>query len=465
MSTRRNIAAWCALAALFMAMTLPAILTSRGGSTMAYDLTDFHWMEIRRLAAAFPSLAPAESFSATAPGFHWILAGILRVSGCSPLTLRVIGSVLGVVALLAAWQVTQRWVRPLRGAALVSPVLCCNYLLGSSIWMTTDAPGFALGAVAVALAFAGSHSRAAAQPLLGGVVSAMAVCVRQTSLWCAAPGCVDALRQWRRGEWRATGAALRIALWVVPPVLALALFVLAWGGLVPPRFQQFHAAGVNWVAPVVTLALLGLWGCALLPGALRSFGPARRASVLIAGVLAAAFALCAATTQHVVRRPESQVVGTPSEGLQPEFAVNAESVASSGVGRWGGPIWSIAARTPLTADISWGVVACAGLGGAVVVALTWRAAAAGNARAAWIIGSMLAAMTLAQMANAQNFERYFDPWVLLGLCWLVAAGSREGSPGDRWCMGGIALLTAAQLAMSVAQVYAPAFTGAPLNLP
>jgi len=80
---------------------------------------------------------------------------------------------------------------------------------------------------------------------------------------------------------------------------------------------------------------------------------------------------------------------------------------------------------------------------------------------ATILLAAILAMVLAQCLNAQTFERYFDPWVLLALGWLAAMAAPASERRLSW---GALALTVLQLAMSTAVVLKPAFTGPALGV-
>jgi hypothetical protein len=132
------------------------------------------------------------------------------------------------------------------------------------------------------------------------------------------------------------------------------------------------------------------------------------------------------------------------------------------IGRWGGPLWDAARATPAVAGRSALLVGLSAIGGLALAGLWWRADRAGRRGPAGMLLAAMAAMTLAQCLNAQTFERYFDPWVLLTLGWLAAMGAR--SHREPWLVPGSLALAAAQLAMSAIVVLKPAFTGPSLGV-
>jgi hypothetical protein len=131
------------------------------------------------------------------------------------------------------------------------------------------------------------------------------------------------------------------------------------------------------------------------------------------------------------------------------------------VGRWGGPLWDAAKVAPVVAGRSTLLVGLAGLGAAVLAGVWSLADRAGRGRSAGMLLVAMAGMVAAQCLNAQTFERYFDPWVLLSIGWLAAMATPHAR--ERSLSVGMLLLAAAQIAMSVAVVLRPAFTGPALG--
>jgi hypothetical protein len=105
------------------------------------------------------------------------------------------------------------------------------------------------------------------------------------------------------------------------------------------------------------------------------------------------------------------------------------------------------------------MILLAGLGVVVAAALRERAARVGHAWPATLLLAALLCMGLAQCLNAQTFQRYFDPWALLAVGWLVAMGQGADSRSDRWCVRGAVLLAVLQFGMSAVVVFKPALAG------
>jgi hypothetical protein len=107
------------------------------------------------------------------------------------------------------------------------------------------------------------------------------------------------------------------------------------------------------------------------------------------------------------------------------------------------------------------LVALAAVGGWVIMVLWGAADRLGRRMPASLLLVSIAAMVLAQCLNAQTFERYFDPWVLLALAWLAAMATPRVR--ERSLSVGLLLLAVAQFGMTLAVVLRPAFTGPALG--
>jgi hypothetical protein len=68
-------------------------------------------------------------------------------------------------------------------------------------------------------------------------------------------------------------------------------------------------------------------------------------------------------------------------------------------------------------------------------------------------------MSLTQCLNAQTFQRYFDPWVLLALGWMVAMALGSDRSKRAPLLAGMLTLAVIQAGGSVISVIVPAFTG------
>lgn len=434
--------------ALFALLVVPAILAGGGGSSQANDMMDYHSIEIRRLEAQWPTPDLRNSFTTTTPGFHLALAGLAKF-GLGPTALRLVAALAGLAAWLVAWRVARAWCAGAVACLVVAPLALSPYLVGSAIWLTTDATALALAAATMGLALAGGTDRGRA--LMTGVLGAGTVLVRQIMLWACVPGALVALA----GQGSRRSRLARFALASIPPTACVGAFLAVWGGSMPPRFQPFHQATWNPAALTFTLALAGAFGAFLLPWIWSRMDRPSRHGAILAAMLCAAVAAMPRSDYRKVLPPDEQRVGTRTEKTWGPTAPDVVKGAGE-VGRWGGPLWDVAKAAPSVSGRSTLLVALAAVGGFVLMGLWGLADRAGRRRSATLLLTALAAMVLAQCLNAQTFERYFDPWVLLALGWLAAMATGRADARLVWGMSILALL---QFAMTCAVVLRPAYTG------
>jgi hypothetical protein len=199
----------------------------------------------------------------------------------------------------------------------------------------------------------------------------------------------------------------------------IGLFVKMWGGLVPPSFKEYHASGGNAATPVYALALVAVWGGAAflaIPGFLRELFSRRALAI---GALAA-LACCAVPTTYLVHV------------------------------RFGGTLWSVAARMPSIADRSIFLVVFAGIGAAALGAYLrlWSRSTDGAARGLGAYALLaFVGMVLAQTTNSQCFERYIQPLTLVFMT--IAATAIAGRSARWWPFAAMCGVSAAWTALSL----------------
>lgn len=439
----RWILAACCLSLAFAALVLPPIAMGLGGTSEAFDQDRFHLPTIRTLAEALPRPDLVNLQSATAPGYHLLMAALARAGVDGERGLRLAGSLLSLVMILCAWGVAARRAGPWAGGLLVLPVLLSSYVLGGAIWLTTDNAALLLVLLAMAggLFPAGPRTLAAA-----GLAAGLAVSTRQIHAWTAIvpmtglltavaadrwPRAWDGVRPWSR--WT-PAERVAVAAGAAFPLAVLGLLVSLWGGLVPPSLADYHQKGLRWAQPVLTAALVGGFGVffapvLVTPGRLAARGP----------LLAAAITAIAAAIPPTAYAPDA--------------------------GRWGGAVWELARRLPAPADRSLVFIAAAGVGGWIAAHAWDRLVAAGRRGDAVLLAATIAGWTAAHCFNAQTWQRYAEPIVLVWLAWaaaIVLASARgewgsepRGIAPPRWWCGGPAALAMVQAGLLVVTLVRP----------
>ncbi len=449
----RWILAACCLSLAFAALVLPPIAMGLGGTSEAFDQDRFHLPTIRTLADQLPRPDLVNLQSATAPGYHLLMAALARGGVDGERGLRLASSGLSLAMLLVVWAVAARRAGPWAGGLLTLPVLCSSYVLGGAIWLTTDNAAllFVLLAIAGGLGMAGPRMLAAA-----GLAAGLAVCTRQIHAWAAIVPAVGLLVAVAADRWPAawpgrqpwsrwTGAErIAVVAAVGLPLALVGLLVSLWGGLVPPSLADYHQQGLRWAQPVLTLSLLGGFGVFFAPVLVRPGRLTARGPLLVAAVAAIAAAI-------------------PPTAYDPE------------AGRWGGAIWELARRLPAPADRSVVFIAAAGAGGWLLAHAWSRLAALGRRGDAVMLAATIAGWTAAHCFNAQTWQRYAEPIVLVWLAWaaaivLASAGggrlagaeteAERASVCPRWWWAGPAALAAVQAGLLVVTMVRPLLAAA-----
>jgi len=301
---------------------------------------------------------------------------------------------------------------------------CSPYVLSSSVWLTTDN----LASIALVAAFLAAMPIAAGStryPLRLGALAALAasaaVAVRQILAYAAAfPGAAIVARAAAERRMPRVVELALAALALIPALALVVFFVLLWGGLVPPTFREYHGGGANPATPVYALAVFAVWGLPVfvgMPGYLRELLSPR----ILLLALCAAGAACLVPTNYVVHV------------------------------RFGGILWTVASKFPAPFERSLLLVPLAALGAAAIGAYLrlWSRSSSVSARAVGAYALLaFAGMVIAQTANAQCFERYLQPPVVVFA--MVAAVAIAGRSLRTWPMLAMALVA---FGLSLVNVY------------
>ena len=418
--------AWIAgLAAgmLHLAAALVAILLGVVETSEWYDQRDYHLPVIRAFAEALPAPDLSDYNSATTPGYHLAMAVAMRVTGES-MALWIVNACFGAVFVAVVATAVARMAGALAGIAGGLLLGCSPYVLSSSVWLTTDnlASIALVAAFLIAIPIASGSTRS---PLRAGALTALAaaaaVVVRQILAYAAAfPGAAIVARAAAERRMPRLSELALAALALVPALALVVFFMRLWGGLVPPTFREYHGGGANPATPVYALAVFAVWGLPVfvgMPGYLRELISPR---ILL-------LALCAAAAACLV--PSDYVVHV----------------------RFGGILWTVASKLPAPAERSLVLVPLAALGAAAIGAYL-RLWSRSNSVAARAVGAYallaFAGMVIAQTANAQCFERYLQPPVVVFA--LVAAVAIAGRALRTWPILAMALVG---LGLSLVNVY------------
>lgn len=429
------------------------------------DQALFHLPIIDTMREQWPAIDIVEYDSATAPGYHALMATLLRLisgeSGGAITPILILNLLIGLAMISVAYVFCARVAGPWPAAAMCMPIAANAYILSGTAFLTTDNLAWLFTASALGLAaFAGARST---RLFSAGVFCMLAVSVRQIMIWAAGPVVLAGMlasplvrlvpsailqepgtsrRDGHQPRWRplvfaCLGAGMAFVL--------LGLFVFLWGGLLPKASElvHSHSAGPNLATPAFMLALIGFCGVFLLPlvwhDLLRFL---KRPFADLPALIAMSFGLlCAIAVQ------------TSSTIDQPRDTQLWKARAY-------GWLWQIVRRTPDIAERSI-VIAAGAAAGAIGLLLLWRGARrVGHARPALILLIALLAFTCAQTLNTMAWQRYFEPIVLIVLAWfgaLIWKETWQAAPKLRRCFMAAAplLLGTMMLALSTLSLLLP----------
>lgn len=414
----RSVGRWAHVAAA-LAVVLPIALRALlRGDLQVYDQRDedlFHLPTIQGFARQLPWPDLSDYASATTPLYHLMLSPVARLTGDALLPLRACTLAFAVALLVGTgglW--SRRTAAPAGGLwLLLLPVGLSPYVLGPAVRLSTD--DAALWWVVASL-WALDRARSGPQGLdprahlLAAVLAAAAVLTRQVHGWLVGllallPLLASGLSPARR---------LLHLLLAGLPALALLPLALLWGGATPPSFAE-HQAGLNPAVLQTELAVLGALGLAVSPWLLRGLAEAGRGAAVASGAVAVAagLGLMAVAPLPFVEDPL----------------------------RYGGSLWRVASALP---DLGGSTALFWPL---VPLGLLWAAAIAwmGRARRDPLPSAALLLFLVANLASARAYQKYYEPFLLVLLGWVVARA--PALPRAAWL--GPAALAAAWLLVAL----------------
>lgn len=459
LSTRSTIGAIALLLIAFAILVWPIVFSSEGtlGTAIADsgyatselgDQRKHHEHVIAEMVEQWPDVDIVDYSSATSPGYHLVMSLVARYISSDLAILQFASSLFGLALILVVWRHTARLTGPWPAALLTLPLLFSSYVLGASIWLTTDNAGLLF----VTLALGGSVlvTASASKIIKWGLFSAIAVYIRQIHIWVIAPVALVALltsganrfapkllQSDHRLKWGIPQAAFT-AIALMLPFAILGVLVYLWGGLTPAHYAQRHNSGINLATFPLILSLFGAFGVFFLP-------------ILIG----------AGSKKMLIGRS-----GWIAICLGIVIAVIIPTSHDPDAGRWGGSIWTLVEYMPkYIPDVAGRSMVFPPLAalGCFVLLSAWRGLRdCGRSRQAAILFLALLGWAIAQSANSQAWQRYCEPIILISLAWMAAMAftpqnqTQIKTRSRKWWVGP-ALLSAIQLGISIATLYLPVF--------
>jgi hypothetical protein len=400
---------------LTLAASLPLILSGNVNGRAAADDYNYHWIAIQQFAIEWPSPDVGDYHSATTPGYHLILAPLVR-SGLEHAGAQIVahGWTLAFFGLLC-WSVSRSMGRS--ASVICLPMIVSMYTLYPGVWLLPDNAGwfFVLAILLLSLRDRVNWATWAAS----GALLAALVLVRQVHIWIAGLVWLSAwlgsgadtpsdLRSFFGDLVSRGGRTLLAMACTIPAVTVLAWFVMLWGGLVPPMFQGNHQ-GPNPATPgfiLLQLAVLSVFFSPILLPRMK-----------------------AVWAHHWRWVALSVLVGIACATIP----VSSYSVDAGRYSGW----WNLVKQVPEVAGRS-PVFVLGAVAGALVVPL-WLSLV--SRRDAWVWIGVLVAFIAAQSANHASWQRYHEPLLLVMLALIIARSRNIDAMRVRVLIGMAAMCT------------------------
>jgi hypothetical protein len=401
------------LCALFGCLCFPLIF-SKQECNYSQDESSFHLPAIRQIAAHWPLLDIAnDSLSATAPGYHYFLATVSKVTGQSVVALRLVNWFVSSLVLAVLFRHVRRQLSGLDAALVLLPLTCSNFFVKSASWVVTDNAALLLITLCVLSCL--RKRTDARQGWNESLLISVSVFVRQMTVWLAALPVAAAITGPSEERQR---RLFRSSLCSIPPLAVLVLLTYRWSGLVPPAWRE-AAVTLSTVGPIYLLSVFSLFSFFYLPWSTRSEWSTWAKRPLAVAALA----------------------GLVLSFIQPTMADHA-------TGHWGGYLWNLSNYFPDLAGRNLLFAVLCPLG-AIAVARIWQLLSTdGHHQTATVFIVGLTAWAATFMLNRQAFQRYFEPTILVFFISLVPVLVQKTSNLRRWRIG-LALCSAAQLGMTL----------------
>jgi hypothetical protein len=371
---------WIAVLGVFFLISLAFVLSDFDYSNPASARADHLRHHLPGVIAYSGETAiDPKAYSPNIPGYYMFFGMVRRWITHSIVGLRLANFLVtaGLALTLASavgGECQWRW-----APFLVGPFLFSESVFTRGIWLGTDNPAW--WGVLLILLMALRRRMDAITTLFAGALALATIAVRQNQIWIVPFMMVAALigpDDQPRLDNRSLRRAVGMATAMLPVILMTSWFVFRWHGLVAPGFKGEHQ-GLSLAAIPMTFALLGIFGVFYASALRPELYEKRRED-------AAGFARCACV------------------GLLVGVAAGVCAATNYG-------IWLIARVTPVVFGRSIAIALLAAVGGvigALFLLLLPR-------RDRWIFGAGVACFVIVQCAHPAEFERYYEPLILMML--------------------------------------------------
>lgn len=268
-SWHRPLVAYLILLFLYLAITVPLILTLEPGTKgKIQDEVKYHYATVMTFAEQFPLLNLRDYPSATTPLYHLIIMFAGFVVGSDLVALRFVNALISLLCLFVVFGYLAKRGGITNGLLFSVIFLLSPYFILAAVRLFTDNLGLLFAFLSIMLLdYCVVHRQ---RFVLSGIYALLAVLTRHVYVWLAGLSLVASLWDY---ESRRIRINLINALPAVIPIAGAGLFIWLWGGLTTPQFVGQHEAeaGVNGEALIYIVALLGLYGGCLIPWYIRLY--------------------------------------------------------------------------------------------------------------------------------------------------------------------------------------------------
>lgn len=345
------------------------------GGRMAFDEVKFHLPAIRHFMQGGTI---SDYSSATTPGYHLMMALIASTFNDEIVPMRIAGAAITGMLVFCISTSWTRFAGP-RTAWLALPAGVSIYILPGGIWLLPDNLAWLTvwASLALCLLNAWRWEHVAAMSL----ACLCAIWVRQSNAWVLAPALI-ALWVGPGRDLTVARRAAYAAIIAAPTIALLGYFTIAWGGLVPPSFQQVHQKP-SLIAPAWLLVQIFLGTIFYAPTLIR-LGD--------------------------IKSRLSSLGPTIAKGAAVGLALSliAPSNFSTESGRWSG-LWQVSKLFPCIFDRSIFVVFASTVGAAFLTLILSQAPAPRRI----VLLSSIVGFGLASASNHYVFNKYFFGFVAI----------------------------------------------------
>jgi len=361
------------LALLYLGPALILVFSENGLPQSVHVEQTFHLPQIVAIRASFPAVDLGTAIVPMLPVYHWFMAGVSLLIGSNIIVLRLVQLVVAQLTLFAVFRLLQKRISRPRALYFTFLFALLPSVLAGSVRLHTDVSGVLFCVLALHQLVEPSTKQSL---LKGAIYSTIAVAIRQLNVWLLP---LLAFRGWQITKTSAGWSSL----WALAlPVIVIGSALASWGHVLPARMADHHFGFPNLHAPILCLAVLGLYSGPFYFSWRSEDGRAPRCIGI---------ALCFVVI----------IFGATFFSRPPRFIH--------------GSLWTLIPSDPLSNILPLPLLVLAVLGAAFCVTLALRSSDPSHRGALLLFLVFLVVST----APSNIFQRYHESFVVLFLAWTI----------------------------------------------